>query len=279
VAEKKLTEGRALAFYFVLAYIITWGLSWIAVSGQSPSPLVNLSSLLLHYGPALAAIIVAAAVGGRRGIGQLLGKLRQWRVGVGWYVFVLLFPLLTRLLAVGIDLLLGGTAPTFFSAKGIPEGANPILLIVPVFIAVLFQAGLAEEIGWRGFALPRLQTRYNALVSSLILGVLWAIWHFHPQNWPTLAPVAGWYALSVIAFSIVLTWVYNNTGGSLLLVVLLHTASNTADWIVPIVPSLDGMSRAGLLQLAINILVAVALIAIFGAQRLSRKPLPETENG
>jgi CAAX protease family protein len=276
MAENNGFKRYTLVIFCVLAYAITYGLSLVTVSDHASQAAVGLSGTLLHYGPTLAAIILAAVISGGKGLGELLRPLGKWRVGVYWYLFALLFPLCARLIAVGLDLLLGGSAPTFFSAAGIPADTNPLLLIVPVFIGVFFQAGLAEEIGWRGFALPRLQARYNALVSSLILGVLWTFWHFHPVNWPQIAPVAGWYVLIVIAFTVILTWVYNNTNGSLLLVVLMHTASNTSDWIVPIVPTLNGLSRAALFDLAIFILVAAVLVAVFGAERLSRKPLPDT---
>jgi membrane protease YdiL (CAAX protease family) len=194
------------------------------------------ASILLHYGPALAAIVVAGAAGGRRGIGRLLRPLGHWRVGVGWYVFVLLFPLGVRLAATGLNLLLGGSPPSFFAAgaeSGVPAGVHPLLLLVPVFLGVFLQAGIAEEIGWRGFALPRLQARFGALTSSLILGLLWAVWHFDPQRGPALLERGVLYPLAVLAMTVLMTWVYNSTGGSLLLVVLYHTASNVSDWIAP----------------------------------------------
>jgi membrane protease YdiL (CAAX protease family) len=265
-----------LAAYFLLAYSITWILSFVAIQKGLPSAVTGLSAVLLHYGPALAAILVAGVIAGRAGIGKLLSGLRQWRVGWKWYAFILLYPVAVRLVAVGVDMLLGGSAPIFFSAGGIPSATSPLLLILPIFIAILFQAGLAEEIGWRGFALPRLQTKYNALVSSLILGVLWAPWHYHPANWPLLAPILPWHFLGVVCFTVLLTWVYNNTNGSLLLAVLFHTASNTSDWIVPVglAGSPDGISRAAVIYLVLSVLVVIALVRVFGAERLSRHPQP-----
>lgn len=268
-------KRNSLVAYFVLAYGITWILSIMATKGllpfQLPTAIRTLGSILLHYGPALAAIIVAGIVGGRAGVRELLSRFREWRVGVNWYLFVLLYPTIARLIAVGLNVLLGGTLPAFFRARGIPEG-NPVVLFMPVFVGVLFQAGIAEEIGWRGFALPRLQTRYSALTSSLILGVLWALWHFHPQSWSDLAPIAFWYILGVLSLTVILTWVYNNTRGSLLVAVLFHTASNTADWIVPIASFITGVSdvRAFVLLHVLNLIVAIALIVVFGRANLSR---------
>ena len=270
-------KRNSLVAYFVLAYGITWILSIMATKGllplQLPTAIRTFGSILLHYGPALAAIIVAGIVGGSAGVRELLSRFREWRVGVHWYLFILLYPTIARLIAVGLNVLLGGTAPAFFRARGIPQG-NPIILFIPVFVGILLQAGIAEEIGWRGFALPRLQAHYSAFTSSLILGVLWALWHFHPQNWPDLAPIAFWYILSVLSLTVIFTWVYNNTRGSLLVAVLFHTASNTSDWIVPIVPFITGASdvRASVLLQVFNLIVAVAIIVVFGSKHLSRRP-------
>lgn len=269
-------KQHSLAVYFVLAYGITWILSIAAASSILPSAVAGLSAVVLHYGPTIAAIIIAGYIGGRAGIGKLLSGLRQWRVGLGWYLFVLLYGLVTLLIAVAVDMLLGGPAPTFFRADVIPPNVSPIMAFVPVFIGVLFQAGLAEEIGWRGFALPRLQGRYSALTSSLILGVLWALWHYHPYNWPLIAPVVPWHFIAVMCMTIIWTWVYNNTNGSLLLIVLFHTASNTSDWIVPVglAGGAAGINRASLILIALRALTAILLVVIFGAERLSRSQRP-----
>jgi CAAX protease family protein len=265
-------KQHSLVVYFLLAYAITWILSIVATTPGMPQPIVGLSALILHYGPALAALIVTAWIAGRKGVGTLLNRLRIWRVGIGWYLLVLLYPVVSKLMAVGIDVLLGGTAPAFFSASDVPASASPLVLLLPVFIGTLLQAGLAEEIGWRGFAQPQLQSRFNALISSLILGVLWAFWHFHPLNWAMLAPVAPQYVLMVICFTILLTWVYNSTKGSLLLVVLFHAASNTSDWIVPITPVFNPTSSASMIQLVLYVAVAVVVVLVYGPKRLSREP-------
>lgn len=274
--SQNLIKRHPLIAYFVFAYGFTWILSIIYTQKNFPALVTGLSGVVLHYGPALAAILIAGYIGGRAAVGKLLSGLRAWRVGLGWYLFVLLFPLATLLIAVGVDVLLGGTAPTFFSAQGISANGNPIVMLVPVFIAVLFQAGLAEEIGWRGFALPRLQGRYNALTSSLILGVLWAIWHYHPMNWELIGPVIPWHFIAVMGVTVIMTWVYNNTNGSLLLAVLFHTASNASDWIVPVglTGGAAGISRASFILIMLRLLTAILLVVIFGAERLSRNQQP-----
>jgi uncharacterized protein len=274
---------RSLLAFFLLAYAITWGLSILGTKDLLPFSLppvvMNVSAILLHYGPTLAAILMAASGSGRAGVRALLGRLGRWRVGLGWYVFIFLFPLLVRLAAVGIDTLMGGRLPVFFSAAGVPKG-NPALVLPVVFLAVLFQAGLAEEIGWRGFGLPGLQQRYSALTASLILGVIWAAWHFHPINFPSLWPQAFWYLFNSIPFTILLTWVYNNTGGSLLLAVLFHTASNVCDWIVPTFTAVSDASgiQAFIIKGILVWVTAIIIIGIYGPKRLSRKmPAQQSE--
>jgi uncharacterized protein len=166
-----------------------------------------------------------------------------------------------------LNILLGAPAPTFFHAVGIPQG-NPFLLLPVVFVAVLLQAGLAEEIGWRGFALPWLQARYSPLAATVVLAAPWALWHFHPQNWAALFPIAFWYVLSVFSAAVLFTWVYNATAGSLLLVVLLHTASDTADWIIPIgLTSTAATANVSTFALFSLISLAVSLLLIITGRR------------
>lgn len=271
-----LLKRYSLFIYFILAYGITWVLSILATEGllpfQIPTIIKTFSAIVLHYGPALSGIIVASIVGGKSGVCELLGRLGRWRVDFRWYLFALFFPTVISLIAVGLDFLLGGTLPKFFSSANIPEG-NPLSLIIMVFLVVFFQAGLAEEIGWRGYALPKLQSRYSALVASLILGVLWGFWHFHPQNFPSLAPLAFWYMLNIISGAILLTWLYNNTDKSILLAALFHTASNVSDCVVPTLSTISATNsiRSFIIKCLLMCLVAFAVIVLYGPSHLSRR--------
>jgi membrane protease YdiL (CAAX protease family) len=275
---QKITT-RSLIVYFLLAFGITWGLSIIATKDllpfAIPVPLRNISGILLHYGPALAAIILVGVTGGRSSLREFLGKLGHWRVGIGWYLFVFLFPPLVHLAAVVIDVLLGGQWPPFMSAAavGSPAGVNPAIFIPIVFLAVFFQAGLAEEIGWRGYALPGLQQRYGALTSSIILGIFWWLWHFHPVNFPAYRPTAFSFLFNILAFTILLTWIYNNTDGSILMAVLFHTVSNVCDWIIPTSMAAANITstRPSIIQGILTWIFAIGIIMYFGAKQLSRK--------
>lgn len=273
--QHRVSAGALIGF-FALAFAITWGLSVLGAPGLLPQNMVppalaTGALVVLHYGPSLAAIIVVS-VGGGGFLAAFLKRLVQWRVGWAWYLFVFTYPVALRLLVVGIDVALGGQMPTFFDAKIVPAG-NPLWLLPLVFLAVLFQAGLAEEIGWRGFGLPALQQRYSALTSSIILGVVWTFWHFHPANYPFLAPLAPWYVVNTISLTVVMTWLFNNTRGSLLIAVLFHTASNVSDWIVPVMPTIASASgvRPFIIQAALVCLTALAVLIINGPENLSRR--------
>ncbi len=267
-----------LAAFFILAYAISWGLSLFAARGALPfavPPVVALvGGLLYHFGPALAGIGVAAALAGRGGVRGLLRPLGRWRVGVGWYFFIALYPLTLRLAAVNLERPFGGPAPVFFDSQslGLPA-ASPLLLALPIFLSTLILTGVAEEIGWRGFALPRLQTRFSALIASLILAVLWAPWHYNPLNLPGIRPVIPWHLLSVLAMTILMTWIYNNTRGSLLIAILFHACSNFSDWVVPTTPAALGGSTVALTaQVVLNLAVALALVLLCGGWQLTRNP-------
>jgi membrane protease YdiL (CAAX protease family) len=277
--EENKTKGATftgLAAYVILAYGITWACSCLATGFllpfQLPPVVKSIASIVLHYGPTLAAITVVGWIGGTAKIGKLFGKLCLWRVGVPWYLFALLYPPLIKLSAVGLDVLLGATAPAFFHTRLVQQ-ANPAALFLPIFVVVLFQSGIAEEIGWRGFALPQLQQHSSALVSSLILGLLWAGWHFHPQNWESLLPTAGWYILGILSLTVIFTWVFNHTRGSLLIAVLLHTANNTSDWIIPLDPAVTGLgaTRAYIIYRIGSLLLAISLVAIWVLPRCMKR--------
>jgi membrane protease YdiL (CAAX protease family) len=208
---RTLIKRHALAAYFVLAFALSWSL--VLLSSAS-----LLFAFLALFGPASAALIVTAVEEGRAGVLALLRRVVEWRVGMRWYVVALGLPFALGLAAIGLHVLLGGS----YAFR--PGG--PLLLSL-----VLGALVLGEELGWRGYALPRLQARYSSLAASLILGALWAAWHLINATIPGLE--AYWHSfpafvLFVIPQTILFTWLANRTRGSLLLAWLLHAAINTA---------------------------------------------------
>ena len=228
---KRWVAKRPLPAYFIMAFAFSWVAVLPLILSRSGLISVNLPTtpfLILGalLGPTLSAYIATWVQSGRTGMRQLLARYVQWRVGLGWYLLVLFGPLVV--LTLGAVPFLGSSILVAFSQN------LPLLLslYLPALVVGIFFGPLWEEPGWRGFALPRLQTRYGALLGSLILGVLWGLWHFPGFLGGWLGPlsVSSFAALLVgtTAFSIIMTWVYNNTQGSLLIMILMHSAFNAA---------------------------------------------------
>lgn len=255
-------KRNALRIFFSLVFILSWPL-WI-LSALARAGLLAFSfpatfgDLIGAWAPSLVGIFITLAMDKRRGLNLLLRRLLVWRVGGRWYLFVLLWPAILSLLSSAISMLLGGTLPDFSNPPfktiyPLPPEAMQIgfLAFLPlVFIITFFSSPLGEEFGWRGFALPRLQGRRSAVLSSLILGLIWGLWHI-PRQWTPGVPFdyAGfiWFLIGISLTSILYTWIFNNTQGSLLPVVLFHNAkavttlflaSNAFPWVDPILTAL-----------------------------------------
>jgi membrane protease YdiL (CAAX protease family) len=266
----------ALVFFFLLAYLFTWS-NWLPRAltsrGVTSIQVPDFVTLLAGYGPALAAIIVASLAYGRQGLRELFGRLLRWRVGVQWYLIALFLPALVALLAIAINSWTGGSSPDF-SAQAFPFGPAETPLwqkaLILFLVFTLGFDGLGEEIGWRGFALPKLLERYSPLISSLILGALWAIWHFPyaltEGTFLSDVPL-HWFFINLLAVSTIYTWIFINTNGSLLLALLFHAAGNTISNLLPILPPAAADLRMYYFTIATN--CAIAILVVF----LSHKKL------
>ena len=254
---------HALGAFFGLAYAIC-AAAFFAYAAFPALPLVPLW-LVGIFSPTISALTIAGLSGGRREITAVLAGFTRWRIGWRWYLAVSLM-VLGPLAIVGVYIGLGNP----------PSGAAADLTPLGVLggLAYTLIAGpLAEEAGWRGFALPRLQERHTALGASVMLGLLWAGWHVPQYFVPgtTMIPFPIFVPICV-ALAVLFTWFYNNTGGSLVATVLAHFLFN-----------FDGAWLAGRLGLAPAMLVNVAggvaigvmvvvVVLVAGAQTLSRKP-------
>jgi uncharacterized protein len=228
---KALLARHPLVSFFVIAYAGTWLVELPYVlseygAGLLPtrSPvLLWASSVAVFTGPFLSAFVMTGVTQGREGVHRLLRRLVLWRVGFGWYLFTFVgVPVLVVLSVVVIPGVLG----SFQGLAALP----PPLTLLGVYLYVLLAVALGEEIGWRGFALPRLQSMHGPLLGTLILGPLWALWHLPlfltPWNELTVLSVVM-FVLGTTCLAIMYTWVFNNTKGSLLIVILIHV---TFDW-------------------------------------------------
>ncbi|HSQ62702.1 MAG TPA: type II CAAX endopeptidase family protein [Polyangiaceae bacterium] len=202
------------ALYFVLAFVVTWGLqlpALLAREGVIAGPPERYMALvgLGAFGPMLAAMIAARVEG--TGLGALFRPLGTWRVGVSWYLAALLVPGAIFVVAASSWNALGHDEPLLY----LPDNA--------AFVAAAIVFPFGEEVGWRGFALPRLIRSMGPLAASAILGVLWAFWHV-PMLTLQGAPPAFYCAFVpfMVGGSVLFTWIYGHTRGSLLLAVLTH---------------------------------------------------------
>ena len=225
---------------------------------------------LAAWSPNISAIIVLGLIiKDRSSIRKLLEGWTKWRVNVTWY-FVALLPLTVDLISVGIYYLTGGTAPDF------PSSASTYLMGLRMCIIT---GATGEELGWRGFLLPRLQSKYGALLSSILVGLIWACWHI--PYWP----IPGWFpkmqsipffafTLQSIAKSVIMTWIYNNTKGSMLLASVFHLMLNYALFL-GVLPSAPLPMEPIIISTVIWLVFAVMVVIVFGSTKLSRKSSSE----
>ena len=275
-----MIKKYALGSFFLLAYLFTWS-NWLPQAltsrGITSIQIPGFLTMLSGYGPALAAIIVVSLTYGRQGLRELFGRLFRWRVGIQWYLIAMLMPAFVILLAVSINKWTGGAAPSFSSAVfpfGPPETPLILKLVILFLVFTLGFDGLGEEIGWRGFALPRLLEGRSALASSLILGGLWAVWHFPfaltKGTFLSEVPL-HWFFINLLALSIIYTWIFTNTNGSLLLALLFHAAGNTTSNLLPILPPATPDLRIYYFTIAINCVIATAILFLSNRSLQSQK--------
>jgi membrane protease YdiL (CAAX protease family) len=202
---KGLFTRHPLVAFFALAFAFSW---WAVPMGE-----------FLPFGPLFAALTVLAVVQGRSGLAQLGRRMLRWRVGVRWYVLAIALPLGATLAAIGLNLALGAPVSAL-------DDLDPWYLLIGLFFLRLINpldGPMGEEPGWRGFALPRLQANRSPLVASLILGLIVAAWHLPLVFLPAedLAPI---FLLATVAVTFMYTWIFNHTGGSVLMTIIAHSA-------------------------------------------------------
>ena len=253
--------------FVALTFVLTW-LPWLTVAWMLRTgrpPVVTTLVLIGGFGPFLAAVLVAAAGGDLRSWLRNLvdpgASLRVWAAAV-------LVPIALYVLAIGVFLLADGS---FDRASVLPAAA------VPAVVLATFVRGGLEEPGWRGMALPVLQRRIGAFRASIVIGVIWAVWHVPLFLMPgsSQAGTPFWlYAPAVVGISVIATWLYNAAGGRMLVPVVFHTLSNAVS-----VTTATGVVGDGVLSQVGLLVVVWAVVAVlvrrYGTDRLASKPLPD----
>lgn len=238
---RAVTTHPVLA-YVILAFTITWLLvapiaasaqGWIALRVSGDWHIIG------AVGPIGAALLVAWASRGRRGVAHLLHPLRQWRLSP-WLYAAALSPALALLPAAVITRWVDGAWPDLARLAVTPRLAGLGWLVAVLLPALAY--GVGEETGWRGFALPRLQARFHPLVATLLLGIIWVLWHipfylYRAGMVGTTGAEQLAQAIIIVIGAIFLTWLYNSAGGSLLLPVLWHTTHSLVHLTLPLISS------------------------------------------
>ena len=217
---KSVIKRNQISIFFIVTLLIGW-FPWYTGRGS-----------IIIAAPSIAALILALLADGWQGVLDILRRLGRWKANWRWYVFVLFSPALLYFLAVGAHVLLGGTAPQFPLLR---ENPQMILMVFVFFLLPWQSSAFLEEIGFRGYALEKLQNKLGPLVGTLILGAFFGAWllpeFFQPGSFQH--SMGGlrfypWFILTEIGWSILMTWTYNNTNKSSLIAgYLFHTAFNT----------------------------------------------------
>jgi membrane protease YdiL (CAAX protease family) len=266
-------QSRNLLWFILIAFGWTWfwwGFFIFDVLKMPPgigTPDVDLGSagpillivILSPFGPTIAGFFVTAGTEGKAGVKRLWKRFWNRNLTFKWLLVILLFFPIK-------NLILRYSAQAFGVTSQPPlEWLTQPWLLFPPFIASILNGGLSEEFGWRGYALPRFQAKWNALTAALVLGLIEGCWHiplvFMPgdERFSMLIPVL---ILPYFATGIFRAWIFNNSNGSVLAAVLFHAAGNTAGWAIPVnVPS----------QLFADLIysgLAVVVVVIFGPKNL-----------
>jgi membrane protease YdiL (CAAX protease family) len=265
--------------FVVVAFTFTW-IFWLLAVLEARGLITSLpvpAVFLGAFGPMVAAVAITAQEGGRAGLRSLLSRIVRWRVAPIWYGVAILGPIVIQLLAMALHVILGGQPPDLLAMLG----ALPTVVVTSIYMFV--QVGIGEEIGWRGYALPKLQAGYSALASSVILGVIWTLWHlpvfFNPATSYSRTPI--WvFLVFLLPVSIIITWVFNSTGGSVLMAMILHAVLNASGPLWRAIPEYGAMestttaviTHVYTTQAAVLWVGAIVLVLVYGASNLSRKP-------
>jgi membrane protease YdiL (CAAX protease family) len=263
---------RALIAYFGLTFLITWGIQLLLIASENGWRSISIPPsvhYLAAYGPMTASIIVTAAIAGRTGLKELWSRITRWRVGWGWFLIALLSPAALFVVGVAVAMILGEPAPDLALLGKV--NYMPPLGLLGAWVFWFLTYGMGEEIGWRGFALPRLQHGASAGRATLILGLIWALWHLPPFFYLDTYQTMGLWMYPFLAFTIVCgnvvyTWIYNGSGGSVLMAILFHASFNTFS------ASSAGAGTIAIVMTAGVVLASLIIPRVCGLENLSRKP-------
>ena len=298
---KALLQRHPLATYFALVFVISWGGVLVVTGGPAGIPgtkeetdrLFPLAFLAMIAGPSLAGLLAILLTQGKTGLREMWSRLIQWRVGARLYAIALLTaPVLTATVLFSLSLLSRDFVPGVLTATGtsarsiVPSPATMSTLLFGLMVGL--GAGIFEELGWTGFAIPRLRRRHGVLAAGLFLGMIWGAWHILVNLWSSGTPigqVSATFMLPVLlstvglgmlpAYRVLMVWVYDRTG-SLLVGMLMHV-SLTASLII-LRPKAGGMALVVYELAWAGVLWAVmGMVALRARRPMSRRVAPRRD--
>jgi len=268
---KGMIRAHPLFFYFLIAYAFTWSFFTVEILSTwnilpNNSDLLVVVNTLATFGPAVSGIIVVGMLDGKNGLLRMRDRIRLWKVGWKWLAFIFLGIPLMFMFGVGV---LPGAFVGFLGVTAIALVRYPFY-----YFGIWFGGGpLGEEIGWRGFALPRMQPIYGALKATALLGTLWACWHL-PQfltpyqgggpgtGFATFITNFSTFFLLVMSLAFIFTWIFNHTKGSIFAAISAHASVDTPQLaLLPLFPAVGvtGMNVGALIGFGIPALLILLL--------------------
>ena len=276
---KGFVSAHPLPAYFALTFAISWGGALLAIGsgggmrGTTPAsdPRFVYALVAMLAGPSVTGILLTALVHGRAGLRELLARLLSWRVSARWYAIALLT---APAVMTATLLALSAASPAFLPGIFTSDQKASVLL---VSFAVGVSAGIFEELGWTGFAIPTLRRRHGVLATGLIVGVWWSAWHLLPNVWSAhasagelgmsvylTATALGIFAGYLTAFRVLMVWVYDHTH-SVLVGMLMHVSLTGS------LLTLNPLGLAGAPLVAYSFALAAALWAVMATMAIARR--------
>lgn len=262
---KKYIENHAVLTYFLVTFVISWsgvlivsGFTGIPASSEQFNKLLPVAMLPFLLGPSITSIFLTGFLDGKAGLRELMSRLLIWRVNFKWYMIAILtLPIFTIIILALLSLYSDAFLPNILTTD------NKVNLILSGIVYGIIGGGLLEELGWTGFAVPRLRTRYSIFCTGFIVGILWGAWHFLPVFWgcgnstgelviAKFLPGFFFHYAGLIPFRILMVWVYDHTR-SILFPLLMHATLTAFTFFI------FNISETGMPLFIYYLLLAVAL--------------------
>lgn len=259
--------------FFLLTFVIAW-MIWLPIGYLAPEYFM-LAIIPGAWAPTIVSVLLIWLTDGKSGVRQFLSRVIRWRVSFQWYLVVLFGIAVIAFAAQGLNIWLFDGEPIKLNLPaGVPEDGLLIALPIIFFVNIFFGGPLAEDIGWRGYALPKLREKMSAFTASLLIGIVWVLWHL-PFFWIPEGKIAVggipllWFALLTTAWSVLFAWVYVNTE-SILMPVLFHAAVNTTLGTLGVLGQANGSLTPVILNTVLTWLL-VGVIVFFTGRDLKKK--------